>query len=81
MINDKNGVFYFLDFEFFGKDSTVKLFGDLFSHPKGTLTSQEIKNLANTLGLDTINLIDETKLKKSLKEIHEKYFKRVDKDH
>lgn len=39
------GQYYFLDFEFFGSDSKVKLFSDLFSHPMNIFSSSELQSL------------------------------------
>ena len=52
MIYDKFGVYYFLDFEFFGKDSTIKLVSDLFCHPQGSLNSSDLRRIISKLKFD-----------------------------
>jgi len=63
---------YFLDFEFFGADSKVKMIADIFSHPRTIFTKEEIISLAFKLSLSDcefkqlINIIPEIAIKWAL---------------
>ena len=63
---------YFLDFEFFGADSKVKMLADIFSHPRTIFTKEEIISLALKLSLSDyefkqlINIIPEIAIKWAL---------------
>lgn len=46
MLIDSEAKIYFVDFEFFGADSKVKMFADLYAHPKSIFTREEIASLA-----------------------------------
>lgn len=45
LIRHLDGNYSHIDFEFFGVDSTVKMYADLFNHPQNMFTSFEIRNL------------------------------------
>jgi len=51
MITNSKSEAYFLDFEFFGADSKVKMVADLFSHPKTIFSREEIISLSLKLSL------------------------------
>jgi len=51
MLVNSDGKVYFLDFEFFGADSKVKMIADIFSHPQTIFTSEDIVELAKRLAL------------------------------
>jgi len=51
MLIDSDSKVYFLDFEFFGADSKVKMLADIFSHPKTIFTGEEILSMALKLSL------------------------------
>ena len=51
VISDKDGKFYFIDFEFFGKDSTAKLICDLYCHPRTAFNSRDLVSLVENLQL------------------------------
>lgn len=42
LVEDKLGNITFIDFEFFGNDSTAKLLGDLYAHPQGIFDSKTL---------------------------------------
>lgn len=42
MLKSVEGSYFFIDFEYFGKDSTSKLIADLFLHPKGIFKATEL---------------------------------------
>jgi thiamine kinase-like enzyme len=72
MLVNSDGKVYFLDFEFFGADSKVKMIADIFSHPQTIFTREEILGLANRLALSEnefqqlINIIPEIAVKWAL---------------
>jgi hypothetical protein len=49
MVMNSKSELYFLDFEFFGTDSKVKMLCDLFAHPKTIFSKDEIFILAHKL--------------------------------
>jgi hypothetical protein len=51
LINHENTIF-FIDFEFFGQDSSVKLISDLTAHPRGMYSSKEIMGIADLLEIN-----------------------------
>ena len=51
LLVDETGNFTFIDFEFFGKDSQIKVICDLYAHPKGVLSSKDLESLFNLLSL------------------------------
>jgi len=51
LLIDNNMNPYFIDLEFFGKDSKVKLIADLFSHPLNSFSSSELNNIRHKLCL------------------------------
>jgi thiamine kinase-like enzyme len=51
MLVNSDGKVYFLDFEFFGADSKIKMIADIFSHPQTIFAKEEIVSLAIKLSL------------------------------
>jgi hypothetical protein len=49
MVMNSSSEVYFLDFEFFGADSKIKMLCDLFAHPKNIFSKDEILILARKL--------------------------------
>jgi hypothetical protein len=58
VISDQDGKFYFIDFEFFGRDSTAKLICDLYCHPKTAFSSDDLVSLVENLELGEKDLED-----------------------
>lgn len=52
LLEDQNSNIYFIDFEFFGRDSSAKLFSDLVAHPKGIFSSREILKMLGEQQID-----------------------------
>lgn len=51
MLINSNSKVYFLDFEFFGADSKVKMLADIFAHPRTIFANEEILSLALKLAV------------------------------
>jgi hypothetical protein len=56
IISDVNGNFVFIDFEFFGRDSTAKLICDLYCHPRTAFNSRDLFSLVENLQLTVKDL-------------------------
>ncbi len=53
LLETESGKFVFIDFEFFGNDSTSKLICDLYFHPQGIYMSKELAELNLELNRNT----------------------------
>ena len=58
LIQDNFGCIYSIDFEFFGKDSTIKVLSDLITHPKSVFTSDDIFRLMSKMNYGENDLIN-----------------------
>jgi hypothetical protein len=56
MLINSDAKVYFLDFEFFGADSKVKMIADMFSHPRTIFAKKEIVSLAIKLMLSNFEI-------------------------
>ena len=59
LIQANSGTFYFIDFEFFGKDSMNKMVGDFLLHPKNYFNNLEIQKFIKSISSNSIWKIEE----------------------
>ena len=56
VIADARGTYTFIDFEFFGLDSIVKVICDLYTHPRGIFSSDELSLVSEKLNISSYEI-------------------------